>query len=469
MKNAADNGTAERVANSISTVRETKSLRDLLSGLPEREVVGFLDALSPNALMSLPWLFEHWALGHQLPPEGDWVTWVILGGRGAGKTRAGSEWVRAQVEGAQPGDPGLCSRVALVAETLDQAREVMVHGDSGILRCSPPDRRPIYLASRKQLSWPNGATAQLFSASDPERLRGPQFDCAWSDELAKWKKGEEAWDMLQFGLRLGNQPRQVVTTTPRNNALLRALLDSSSTVVTTAPTSANEMHLAKGFLQAVTKQYEGSRLGRQELDGELMVDIEGALWTWDTLEAARERRALDLDRIVVAVDPPVTSGTESDECGIVVAGVAQQGPPQDWVGEIIQDGSVRGASPRVWAQRAVDLFHQHRADRLVAEVNQGGDLVATLIRQIDPMVPFRGVRASRGKVARAEPVAALYEQGRIWHREPFKALEDQLAAMTSSGFRGRGSPDRVDALVWAITELMIDPASGHRSPRVRSL
>ncbi len=428
-----------------------------------------MDALSPNALMSLPWLFEHWALEHQLPPTGDWVTWVILGGRGAGKTRAGSEWIRAQVEGAQPADPGLCSRVALVAETLEQAREVMVFGDSGILDCSPPDRRPIWVATRKQLMWPNGATAQLFSASDPERLRGPQFDCAWSDELAKWRKGEEAWNMLQFGLRLGTRPRQVVTTTPRNNPLLMRIVEDEASVLTTAPTSANEMHLAQSFLETITKKYQDTRLGRQELDGELIFETEGALWTWTMLEAANEDRALDLDRIVVAVDPPVTSGTDSDECGIVVAGVSQQGPPQDWTAEIIYDGSVKGATPQVWARRAVDLFHAYRADRLVAEVNQGGDLVATLIRQIDPMVPFRGVRASRGKVARAEPVAALYEQGRISHRAPFAALEEQMAAMTSSGFRGRGSPDRVDALVWAITDLMIDPAAAYRAPRIRGL
>lgn len=450
-------------------MQETKSLRGLLSGLPESEVVEFLDALSPNALMSLPWLFEHWALGHQLPPAGEWITWVILGGRGAGKTRAGSEWVRAQVEGAQPADPGQCSRVALVAETLEQAREVMVFGDSGILNCSPPDRRPVWAATRKQLTWPNGATAQVFSASDPERLRGPQFDCAWSDELAKWKKGEEAWTMLQFGLRLGTRPRQVVTTTPRNSHLLRAIVDEPSTVVTTAPTAANEMHLAKSFLETITKRHQGTRLGRQELDGEMMLEMEGALWSWATLEAAHSRRALDLDRIVVAVDPPVTSGSDADECGIVVAGVAQQGPPQDWTAEVLEDGSIKGATPQVWAQRAVDLYHAHRADRLVAEVNQGGDLVATLIRQIDPMIPFRGVRASRGKVARAEPVAALYEQGRVSHRVPLPALEDQMAAMTSSGFRGRGSPDRVDALVWAITALMIDPATDFRAPRIRRL
>jgi phage terminase large subunit-like protein len=438
--------------------------------LPKGELEAFLDNLSPNALLSLPWLFEHWALpGHQLPPEGDWTTWVILGGRGAGKTRAGSEWIRAQVEGGKPGDPGLCSRVALIAETIDQAREVMIFGESGILACSPPDRRPQWQATRKRLVWPNGAVAQVFSASDPESLRGPQFDCAWCDELAKWRKGEDAWDMLQFALRLGDRPRAVVTTTPRGIPLLTSILEAPGTVTTRAATAANRMHLAASFLQAVTLKYGGSRLGRQELDGELIMDAEGALWTWEMLEAARVPRAVELDRIVVAVDPPVSRGPAADTCGIVVAGVARSGSPQHWVAEVIADGSLQGASPQGWARRAVDLFHLHRADRLVAEVNQGGNLVEDVIRSVDGMVPFRAVNARHRKSARAEPVAALYEQGRVFHRAAFPELEAQMAAMTRDGFAGRGSPDRVDALVWAITDLMIEPAGSHRNPQVRRL
>ncbi len=459
-----------RAENSTSTPRARKSLRDLLSGLNEADRGRFLDGLSPNALAALPWLFEHWALaGHQLPPEGDWTTWVILGGRGAGKTRAGAEWIRARVEGARPGDPGECSRVALVAETLDQARDVMVFGESGILSSSPPDRRPEWQATRRRLLWPNGAEARIFSASDPESLRGPQFDCAWSDELAKWPKGQATWDMLQFGLRLGRHPRQLVTTTPRNNALLRAILEDEETVSTHAPTEANRMHLAKSFLETVRRRYAGSRLGRQELDGALLSDVEGALWSWQMIEATRASRAPEPTRIVVAVDPPVTAGEDADECGIIVAGVAQAGPPKDWVGEVIFDGSVKGATPTAWAGRAIELFHRFKADRLIAEVNQGGELVSTVVRQIDPLIPFRGVRATRGKSARAEPVAALYEQGRIRHRGEFAALEAQMAAMSLAGFTGRGSPDRVDALVWAFTDLMIDPAEGWRNPRVRGL
>jgi phage terminase large subunit-like protein len=447
-----------------------KSLRDFLSGLPAEKVEAFLDTLSPNALLALPWLFEHWAIpGHQLAPGGDWTTWIILGGRGAGKTRAGSEWIRMQVEGAKPSDPGLCSRVALVGETLDQVREVMVFGDSGLLRCSPPDRRPVWQASRKQLVWPNGALAQTFSASDPESLRGPQFDCAWCDELAKWRKADAAWDMLQFGLRLGASPRQIVTTTPRNSPLLRKLLGEQGTAVTRAPTSANRMHLANSFLRSVTETYAGTRLGRQELEGELLSDHAGALWTRDMIERARLLPAAEPGRIVVAVDPPVTSGAGSDECGIVVAGVRQDGAPRDWTAEVIADCSLKGASPQAWARAAVELYHRHGADRIIAEVNQGGDLVSTIVRQVDPLVAFRGVRASRGKVSRAEPVAALYEQGRVRHRACFPALEDQMVEMTTGGFIGSGSPDRVDALVWAMTELMIDPANAFRVPRVRSL
>ncbi len=345
----------------------------------------------------------------------------------------------------------------------------MVFGESGLLNCSPPDRRPVWNAGRKQLVWPNGAVAQIYSASDPEALRGPQFDCAWSDELAKWRKAHETWDMLQFGLRLGERPRQIVTTTPRNNPVLKALLEEPSTVMTHAPTSANSMNLAESFLDAVTRKYGNSRLGRQELDGELLLDHSSALWTHDTLDQCKQLPECELHRIVVAVDPPVTDGPDSDECGIIVAGVCRQGPPQGWKAEVLLDGSVRGATPRMWATRAVELYHRFRADRLIAEVNQGGDLVSTLIRQVDGTVAYKAVRASRGKVVRAEPVAALYEQGRVRHRSLFKELEDQMAAMTLAGFEGRGSPDRVDALVWALTELMIDPMSAYREPRIRGV
>ncbi|MEO0999755.1 MAG: terminase family protein [Pseudomonadota bacterium] len=428
---------------------------------------GWLDELPAETVCALPWLWEVWALAHQVPPAGDWLTWVILGGRGAGKTRAGAEWVRAEVEGTTPMAAGRAGRVALLGETLDQAREVMVMGDSGILACSPPDRRPVWVATRRRLEWPNGAVAQVFSASDPEALRGPQFDRAWSDELAKWKKGQEAWDMLQFGLRLGEAPRQVVTTTPRKSALLMALLDDAKTVTTQAPTEANRANLAPSFLEAVEGRYGGTWLGRQELGGELLTDVPDALWSREAIEGARGE-APALDRIVVAVDPPVTGRASSDACGIVVAGVVAKGPATGWTAWVLEDVSIGAASPQAWMERAVGRFHAWGADRIVAEVNQGGDLVETLLRQIDPMIPYRAVRASRGKAARAEPVAALYEQGRVRHARALPHLEDEMCAMTRQGFTGHGSPDRLDALVWAITELMIEGA-GRGAARIRTL
>jgi len=431
----------------------------------------FLNGLSEEALMALPWLFEFWALPHQLPPEGAWRTWVIMGGRGAGKTRAGAEWVRAQVEGARPMDPGTAKRVALVGETVDQVREVMIFGDSGILACSPPDRRPDWEAGRRRLVWPNGAVAQVFSAHEPDSLRGPQFDAAWVDELAKWKKGTEAWDMLQFALRLGDRPRQVVTTTPQNVGVLKAVLRNPSTVVTHAPTEANRAYLAASFLAEVRARYEGSRLARQELDGVLLEDAEGALWTTAMLERCRADRPARLDRIVVAVDPPVSGHGSSDECGIVVVGAQTEGPAQDWRAWVLEDATVTGVSPTEWAEAAVAAARRHGADRVVAEVNQGGDLVATILRQVDPMLPYRAVRAAKGKAARAEPVAALYEQGRIHHAGGARLgpLEDQMCRMTLRGYDGKGSPDRVDALVWAVHELMIGPAEAHVNPRLRGL
>ncbi|MDP2063313.1 MAG: terminase family protein [Phaeovulum sp.] len=440
----------------------------LASAKPE-EVDEFLAGLSDNALLALPWVFDFWALPHQIAPEGAWKSWVIMGGRGAGKTRAGAEWVRAQVEGARPLDTGRALHVALVGETFDQAREVMVFGESGILACSPPDRCPDWEAGRKRLVWPNGAIAQVFSAHEPESLRGPQFDAAWVDELAKWKYAEEAWDMLQFALRLGKHPQQVVTTTPRNVQVLKAILNNPSTVVTHAPTEANRAYLAASFLEEVQTRYAGTRKGQQELEGLLLEDVEGALWSSATIDALRVEAAPPLDRIVVAVDPAVTGRETSDECGIVVVGAVTEGPPQNWRAYVLEDASVKAATPTQWANAAIAAMHRHRAERLVAEVNQGGDLVETVLRSVDQLVPFRGLRAGRGKGLRAEPVAALYEQGRVRHLRGLGTLEEQMCRMTAQGFQGRGSPDRVDALVWALHELIVEPAFRYRRPQVRAL
>lgn len=449
---------------------ELKSGAAWLASATQAEVDEFLAGLGENALLALPWIFEFWALPHQLPPQGAWKSWVIMGGRGAGKTRAGSEWVRTQVEGAGPLDPGRAARVALVGETFDQVRDVMIFGESGIIACSPPDRRPNWEATRRRLVWPNGATAQAFSAYEPEALRGPQFDAAWVDELAKWKKAEDTWDMLQFALRLGEHPQQVITTTPRNVPVLKAILNNPSTVMTHAPTDANRAYLAQSFLDEVQARYAGTRLGRQELEGVLLDDVEGGLWSTAQLEGCRVDRAPEMDRVVVALDPAVTGSAGADECGIIVAGAITRGPVQEWRAFVLEDASVRG-KPTDWARAGIAAMERWGAEKLVAEVNQGGDLIEGVLRQIDPLVPFKALRATRGKSARAEPVAALYDQGRIRHCRGggLGALEDQMCRMTVQGFEGRGSPDRLDALVWAMTELMIEPAAHWRRPQVRGL
>ncbi len=429
----------------------------------------FLRGLSGPQLKALPYLFDFWALEHQLAPVGDWRTWVILGGRGAGKTRAGAEWVRSMVEGSRPRDPGAATRVGLIGETMEQAREVMVFGESGILACSPPDRRPTWIAGRQMLVWPNGAEARLYSAFDPERLRGPQFDAVWADEFAKWPKAQETWDMMQFGLRLGKKPRACVTTTPKNVEILKDLLARSSTVQTHATTQDNRAYLADGFLEEVQERYAGTRLGRQELDGVLLADVDGALWTSARLEGCRVNKAPALDRIVVAVDPPAGANASSDACGIVVAGIVSKGPVKDWKIYVLEDASVQGVSPNDWAAAAIAAMDRHGADRLVAEVNQGGAMVEAIVRSIDPSVSYRGVHATRGKEMRAEPVAALYEQGRVRHVLGLGALEDEMCQMTAEGYAGTGSPDRVDALVWALTDLFLEPAKRWRSPQVRTL
>lgn len=444
-----------------------KSCAASLASLSEEQRRAFLDNLSDNAVAAMPFIWEVWANPlHQVEPEGDWNTWVILGGRGAGKTRTGSEWVRARAEGPTTDAPGQCRRIALVGETIDQARQVMVEGESGILNCSPPDRQPRFYSSQNRLVWPNGAEATLISAVNYEALRGPQFDAAWCDELAKWRYVQDAWDMLQFTLRLGDDPRQLVTTTPRDVPVLREILSDDATVVSHAGTSANAVNLAPGFLERLQKRYGQTWLGRQELGGELVRGREGALWNPEMIEIHRCASQGELQRIVVAVDPPVSTGSGADECGIIVAGVRSGGPPEDWHVEILADLSERGCSPKEWAEIAADAYTGYRADRLVAEVNQGGDLVETLMRQIDPGISYRGVHATRGKYLRAEPVAALYEQGRVHHVGSFPELEDQMCGYTAR--KGGKSPDRLDALVWAVTDLLID-ATDRNVARVRTL
>jgi len=371
-----------------------------------------------------------------------------MGGRGSGKTRAGAEWVRQLAMGHDPASP-----IAIVGETITDAMAVMVEGDSGLLRVHPDVDMPVVRGNR--LLWPNGVEAMVLSASDPDRFRGPQFAAAWCDEVAKWPDAEAAWDMLQFALRLGNRPRQVATTTPRPIKLLRRLLADPLTAVTRMKTEDNHKHLAPTFLDAVVGRYRGTVLGRQELDGELIEDRPDALWRRDLFLAVEP--GLELGRVVVAVDPPVTGGRHSDACGIVVAARAGEGAV------VLEDRSIQPAAPAVWAARAVRAFHDHDADAIVAEVNQGGDLVKAIIAQEDANVPVRQVRATRGKWLRAEPVAALYARGLVRHRPGLAALEDELCAFGPNGLADGHSPDRVDALVWALTELF--PSAPE--PRVR--
>lgn len=407
-------------------------------------VEAFVGRLEHEERLALLHDWQSWARPEQLPPAGDWTTWLMLGGRGSGKTRAGAEWVRRlAAEGVTP--------IALVGETISEALAVMVRGESGLFAVCPEAERP--RLSGQMLTWPNGVEAQLMTASDPDRFRGPQFAAAWCDELAKWPDAEAAWDMLQFSLRLGTRPRQLATTTPRPIPLLKRLLADPQTVTSRMRTDQNPQ-LAPGFLKSVVGRYRGSVLGRQELDGELIEDNPDALW-----QRSMFRRAADEmpGRVVVAVDPPVTGGLRSDACGIIVAGRTEAGAV------VLEDVTLQPASPMGWARRSVAAYHRHGADCLVVEVNQGGDMVKTVIAQVDPNVPVRAVRANRGKWLRAEPVATLYAQGRVTHMPGLVALEDEMCAFGADGRSDGHSPDRVDALVWALTELLLAGSE----PRVR--
>ena len=369
--------------------------------------------LSPQEVDELltDWL-GCWSRADQVPEllPWSWHSWLLLGGRGAGKTRAGAEWVRAVALGLWPGVGAPAGRIALVGPTLDEVRSVMVEGVSGLMAVHRDCERPVYVSSQRRLTWPNGAVAQIYSAEDPESLRGPQFDAAWCDELAKWNHAEATWDMLQFGLRLGDAPRQVVTTTPRPVPLLKRLLADPATLVSRASTFDNGRFLAARFLREVQMRYGGTRLGRQELMAELIADDPEALFRRDGIEAARVRAAPELQRIVVAVDPPAGHGPRANACGIVAAGLGADGRIY-----VLDDHSVKGLRPAQWAGRVVGLYHARGADRVVAEVNQGGAMVEQVLREVDASVAYRAVHATRGKRLRAEPVAALYEQGRVSH------------------------------------------------------
>ncbi|MDT7934223.1 MAG: terminase family protein [Sphingomonadaceae bacterium] len=404
---------------------------------------------------------DRWALTArpaQLAPRGRWDTWLIMAGRGFGKTRAGAEWVRQLAEG------NARARIALVGATLADVRDVMVLGESGLVAIAPPRRRPVLEVSRRRLVWPNGAQAFLYSAEEPGQLRGPQHHAAWCDELAKWPNCEAVWDNLKLGLRLGQRPRAVVTTTPRPVALLKALLADSRTRVTRGRTSENAENLPPAFLDAVTARYAGTRLGRQELDGELIEEVPGALWSRALIERCRADAKPGLVRVVVGVDPPAGAGDGADACGIVACGVGHDGRAY-----VLGDRSVQGRSPEGWARAVAAAAREFDADRVVAEVNNGGAMVEAVLKGVEPGLPVKPVRAAHGKVARAEPVAALYEAGRVLHLGALPELEDELCGLIAGGaYAGPGrSPDRADAAVWALTELMLGrPALGSPAFRV---
>jgi phage terminase large subunit-like protein len=445
------------------TANSRRFARNLIADLRRLRAEASLSAsdlaLTPIGFRELLAFWPVWARQAQLPPEGAWSHWLIMGGRGAGKTRAGAEWVRATALGQDwTGSPPL-SPIALVGRDYDDARSVMVEGTSGVLAVHPTGQRPVWHASRRLLEWPNGAIAQVFSAESFEALRGPQFAAAWCDEIAKWRYAQEAFDQLQFALRLGPHPRQLMTTTPRATAFMRSLVARGDIVLTGMASAENAAHLAPGFVDRLNARYGGTRLGRQEIEGELIADREDTLFPRASIELARRGVAPRLMRIVVAIDPAATSHAASDACGIIVAGRAE--------GDrfyVLEDATRLRASPMAWARAAIAAYHRHQADRVVAEVNQGGEMVAAVLQMVDGNVPLRLVRATRGKWLRAEPIAALYEQGRVHHVGALTALEDEMADFGLDGLSNGRSPDRLDALVWALTDLSAD-----RHPQIRAV
>ena len=487
-----------------------QSVFSALSILPNDQRTRVLEALDPDTLIRFAYDWMIWARDDQLSPialaDGQpWRTWLILGGRGSGKTRAGAEWVRARALGLPSLTDHRAHRIALVGSTIGQVRDIMVEGVSGLMSVHAPDERPVYEISRNQLIWPNGTIAQMFAANEYESLRGPQFDTAWCDELAKWRSAERAWDNLQFTMRLGDCPQVCITTTPKSSRFLIRLMKDPHLIITRARTADNAHNLAPAFFADMQKKYAGTPMGRQELDGEVVDERMHGLWkrSWidqnrihppanvssreATLGATstthsptatreanlgatsadrsprgeRQETRPEMTRIVVAVDPPVTANAGSDSCGIIVAGIAIDGRAI-----ILADRTIQGRTPDTWARAAVAAYHDFEADRLVAEVNQGGDLVAAVINQVDATVPVHKVRATRGKWLRAEPVAQLYAEGRVAHFGTFPDLERQMCDFATDGLSDGKSPDRLDALVWALTDLML---TRHRIPTVRRL
>ncbi len=433
---------------------------DCIAGLPDQQREACLAVLGEPGMTELQAEWRHRARPYQFPPEGDWPVWLVMAGRGFGKTRMGAEWVRGIAE--RDGS----AAIALVGATLHEVRSIMVEGPSGLLAIAPVGQRPLWRPSQRELIWPSGARASLFGAAEPEALRGPQHSHGWADEIGKWPHGVMAWDNLMMGMRLGALPQVMATTTPRPVPLVLRLIDDPAVVTTRGRTWDNRAALPRAFLDEMRRSFGGTRLGRQELEGDLLLDVEGALWTRDLLDRCRHSGALpDFVRVVVAVDPPASA--QGDACGIVAAG-----RDADGIAYVIEDASLRGASPEGWARRVAELAARWQADRVVAEANNGGEMVRAVLQAVSQeerlALPVRLVHASRGKSARAEPVAALYEAGRVRHAGLFAPLEDQLCGLTIDGrYEGPGrSPDRADALVWALTEISLTNGGGARLRRL---
>lgn len=440
----------------IAPEEEFRRIRDFATWTQERKYE-HIQKLTPTQILALKHTWAAWARDNQLTPPGTWSTWVVRAGRGWGKTRTGAEWV---IEKAKQ-YPGC--HIALVGRTVADVRGVMVNGLSGVMAVSPPWFLPTYVPSKRQLVWPNGSHASTYSADSPDQLRGPQHSFAWADERAAWSY-DDAWDQLMFGLRIepapGVEPQAVVTTTPRNTKSMKALLKEPNTIVTKGTTYDNKDNLSKRFIHEIDRKYAGSRLGAQEILGEIIDDIEGALWKREWIDNNRVQRGQhpELKRIVVGVDPPGSSDKTSEdpaECGIVVVGLGV-----DNQGYVLADYSLVG-TPNEWASEAIKAYDFFKADHIIGEVNFGGEMVGTIIKSLAkekglPNIPFKAVRASRGKQVRAEPVSNLYQQNSAHHVGVFSDLEDQLC----NWLPGDKSPDRLDALVWAITELMLGGSQG---------
>lgn len=416
-----------------------------IASLPDAKRKAKLDELSPAAKAIARYTWAHWAREKQLPPAGDWTVWLVLAGRGFGKTRTGAEWFRAEAE-QRPNGTG-----ELLAMTPADARDVMITGPAGILSVCPPWNRPDYEPSIGALTWPNGFKALIRSAHNPEKVRGPEPEVAWADELAAWpsKKGREAWDNLMFGLRAGEKPRVAVTTTPKPIPLLRELMKADGTVVTTGSTYENRDNLAPSFFETILKKYEGSTLGRQEIYAEMLDEIEGALWKHALIEKHRiaaDAELPELERVVVGVDP---SG------GVVETGIVVVGVTKDRHVYVLEDATLRD-TPQRWGSVVIAQYEKWKSDIVAGEKNYGGDMVRSTVetaaRDMGAAVRYKHVLASRGKTIRAEPVVALYEQGRVHHRGTWPALEAEMTTWVP----GEPSPNRIDALVWAVTELAVD-------------